>query len=635
MLLLLPFLCAILLASTCRAQGAAVAHEDNSIAFLLYDLGEDSTPHAALAARSLFSVGQWNGRVAIVTGCQAFEVSVSSTKQNLQHHAEWQRHLQNLVIKHLPEGTATATALRHSHYARVAQAFRFVPADISTLIVLEKDVYVGASLHEFLAFLRQTIQALPKDAAAPKSFLMAFQAKNGWSTSVTVIHRMMSTSCLRACQTQSAKHLSSNPDPRIHLRSEQARADALEKPWTIWTDQHSPAAEYREPACVLQPIAPEFYRDMSRFDILLKRTAPFLHVFQQQSAGGLYISQEEHDRYLARTLNLGSDFVEALYKARHDCFESPIVWNDIKEKNAMPPSGPTTVAPQHHGVHRGLTPQVPHIALGGFAKCATTTLYEWLIRHPNIMEPWTKEPNFDFASYETAVGQAYLDQLLYGQRHGTEPLIGPNNTPMLSIDASTHLLWNMTHVTNLKQRNPNAKIIAVACHPTERLISHWNYRRFVWEWEFLEGKSFDEIVQRQLREMPSWVASADYSVSPVTKLNFELDGDDSQGVWQMVREGLYELALERVEQVFDRQNILVVLKEDIRDRPLEVIRTVEAFLGVPHHGHFDELEQQQSRHNVNKHQKETLAAPVLAQLNAFYKKHNEAFGIRLKRKLPW
>ena len=41
----------------------------------------------------------------------------------------------------------------------------------------------------------------------------------------------------------------------------------------------------------------------------------------------------------------------------------------------------------------------------------------------------------------------------------------------LTIDASTHLFWNMTHVKNLWKRNPHAKLIAVACEPTERYVA--------------------------------------------------------------------------------------------------------------------------------------------------------------------
>lgn len=39
-------------------------------------------------------------------------------------------------------------------------------------------------------------------------------------------------------------------------------------------------------------------------------------------------------------------------------------------------------------------------------------------------------------------------------------------------------------------------------------MSHWNYRRFVWEWEFLEGMDADTVVRRQLAEMPDWVQRA-------------------------------------------------------------------------------------------------------------------------------
>lgn len=88
----------------------------------------------------------------------------------------------------------------------------------------------------------------------------------------------------------------------------------------------------------------------------------------------------------------------------------------------------------------------------------------------------------------------------------------------------------------------------------------------MWEWAFLEDKTVDDIVRRQLAEMPDWVSKAvrtgdsgalagrddmrvlkvfspslfsgapqDYTVPTSTMVDFELDGDDSQGVWTLVR----------------------------------------------------------------------------------------------------
>ena len=84
----------------------------------------------------------------------------------------------------------------------------------------------------------------------------------------------------------------------------------------------------------------------------------------------------------------------------------------------------------------------PHGALAGYAKCATSTLQygrwrggqgagpcgltrvgvhygvgsAWLLLHPEIVVPWSKEPNYDFADRASAGGQKYLQALFYGQQ---------------------------------------------------------------------------------------------------------------------------------------------------------------------------------------------------------------------------
>jgi hypothetical protein len=51
--------------------------------------------------------------------------------------------------------------------------------------------------------------------------------------------------------------------------------------------------------------------------------------------------------------------------------------------------------------------------------------------------------------------------------------------PWFTLDGSTHLAWNMTHLRNLKKFCPSTKIAVLTCDPVKRLVSHWNYRRFV------------------------------------------------------------------------------------------------------------------------------------------------------------
>lgn len=107
---------------------------------------------------------------------------------------------------------------------------------------------------------------------------------------------------------------------------------------------------------------------------------------------------------------------------------------------------------------------IPHVAVAGCAKCATTTLHAWMATHPNIVRPWQKEPNYDFAPGDVTGAQAYRANLAFGNR-GLAP---DDNRRRLTIDGSTHMFWNLTHVRNLRRFCPSTKVIVVVCDPVAR-----------------------------------------------------------------------------------------------------------------------------------------------------------------------
>lgn len=58
--------------------------------------------------------------------------------------------------------------------------------------------------------------------------------------------------------------------------------------------------------------------------------------------------------------------------------------------------------------------QIPHIVVGGFAKCATTTLFRWLTSHPYILKPWVGVNHLlSIAATHKCIGFGYLGVFFY------------------------------------------------------------------------------------------------------------------------------------------------------------------------------------------------------------------------------
>ena len=146
---------------------------------------------------------------------------------------------------------------------------------------------------------------------------------------------------------------------------------------------------------------------------------------------------------------------------------------DILAREASREASPSRADAQRDVAQPDHAPCDPQIAVAGCAKCATTTLHSWLATHPNIVRPWQKEPNYDFAPGDTSSANAYLADLRFGNRN----LQRGDTRRRLTIDGSTHLLWNMTHVTNLRRFCPSVKTIVVVCDPVSRWV-----RGGGWSW---------------------------------------------------------------------------------------------------------------------------------------------------------
>ncbi len=140
----------------------------------------------------------------------------------------------------------------------------------------------------------------------------------------------------------------------------------------------------------------------------------------------------------------------------------------------------------------------PNFFIVGAPKCGTTALYTYLINHPNIFMPDVKEPHFfadDFAGYRYISSEAQYLRLFKGaeERHTA---VG---------EASVFYLYSQTAVRNLRDFEPNAKILVMLRNPLDMLPSlHdqliWSFREtepeFARAWQLqaerLQGKNLPE-----------------------------------------------------------------------------------------------------------------------------------------------
>ncbi len=185
----------------------------------------------------------------------------------------------------------------------------------------------------------------------------------------------------------------------------------------------------------------------------------------------------------------------------------------------------------------------------GAQKAGTTTLFEHLRTHPCLAIPSSKEASF------------FNRPELYSR--GPEHLI----STFFPLDTGDRLLGTVTPdymcdpgvAPRIADAFPQAKIIAILRDPVERAFSH--YRMSVRRG--FEDRSFDVAIREQLK--------------PEALTESREQGDDTNSY---VVRGEYARILAEYLESFPPEQIQVVFTRDLQENPMDLVRSVQEFLGV-------------------------------------------------------
>ena len=179
----------------------------------------------------------------------------------------------------------------------------------------------------------------------------------------------------------------------------------------------------------------------------------------------------------------------------------------------------------------------------GAQKAGTTTLYEILIKHPDISFSRAKELHFfNTKRYKKCIDYYHS---LFNDRKAK---YFADFTPGYMIDPKVS--------QRLFRYNPNAKIIAILRHPVDRAFSNY------------------QMHQRNGKEKRTFKSSILAEIEAIKLKNSVLNYDG------YVMRGLYSKQLKYFLDLFDHHNIKIILFEDLINKQKETIAEVYAFLEV-------------------------------------------------------
>lgn len=195
---------------------------------------------------------------------------------------------------------------------------------------------------------------------------------------------------------------------------------------------------------------------------------------------------------------------------------------------------------------------LPNFFIVGAAKAATTSLHYYLSKHPDVFMSEPKEINY-FSQEELDAQQLYYDDYKPASLDEYKKLFAHASHKKAIGEASVSYLFYPTVPQKIKNAVPNAKIIILLRNPFERSFSHYlmDYRLG------LCNCSFDDVLFNQHKHK-----NADLFYQQYIELS------------------LYASQVERYLKTFGKENVKILLQEDLRKNPEATMKEVFSFLGI-------------------------------------------------------
>ncbi len=203
----------------------------------------------------------------------------------------------------------------------------------------------------------------------------------------------------------------------------------------------------------------------------------------------------------------------------------------------------------------------PNLFIVGAPKCATTTLHAYLAQHPECFMSPVKEPAYFSRSRVTddvrrtvsylQNEEAYLD--LFSGATEAHKIVGESSTCYMRAESD---------LKELREFSETPRIVASVRDPVSLVSSYFHYLRFQ-GWEPL--KTLREAWNIQDQRCEGRVTSATaHRPDSLAYRNVALLGQQ----------------VDRLFRMFGRENVMILLSEDLRDDAANVGRSLQQFLGL-------------------------------------------------------
>ena len=246
----------------------------------------------------------------------------------------------------------------------------------------------------------------------------------------------------------------------------------------------------------------------------------------------------------------------------------------------------------------------PDFLIIGVQKGGTTSLYNYLIQHPQIAAATDKEVHFFDLNFDKGV-EWYKSRF-------------PNSTEsdrLLTGEASPYYIFHPHVPQRVYDLFPQIKLIVLLRNPVDRAISHYYYYvKINYESLSLEDAIAAEPIRLQ-GEIEKLIASETYY-----SYNHQHHAYLSRGI--------YVNQLPNWMKLFPKEQILILKSEDLYTDPAATFNTTLEFLNLPPH----QLENYE-KHNSGEYP--PVSEELYQQLKDYFRPHNQRLAEYLGKDFGW
>ncbi len=250
---------------------------------------------------------------------------------------------------------------------------------------------------------------------------------------------------------------------------------------------------------------------------------------------------------------------------------------------------------------------LPDFLVVGTKRGGTTSLWNYLLDHPDVLPPWPasqqiKSPHYFDLHHDR--GQDWY-RSHFATARARRRAARPGGVPVVTGEASPYYLFHPLVPGRVAAELPGVKVLVTLRNPVDRAYSHYNERRGSGAETLATFEEALDAEEARLAGQEEVVLRGGYS--------------PHHDHHTYLARGRYAEQLERWFAAVPREDVLVLLNEDLAQHPERVLCEVSAFLGVgpPPGGPY-------LRHNLLPAR--SLAPATRERLVEHYRPHNAALS---------